>query len=63
MRDFQDTTTPVLKSLVSNLKADARSLLGHNKEEARRLFQLAKRVVGEIRYREFHFPAIAYQFN
>lgn len=63
MREFQDTTTTVLASMLPGLKEDARALFHHNKEEAMRLFRLAKRIMYEIHFRRFHFPQIAHQFN
>jgi len=59
--DLQATDSRVLREMADGLKADAKALYPHHKEEAMRLFHLFRAIVTELHRRRN--PAIAYQYN
>lgn len=59
--DLQQTDSRTLRTLADGLKADAKALFNHNREEAMRLFRLYRSIVTELHRRRN--PAISYLYN
>ncbi len=59
--DLRTTDSRCLRGMADGLKADAKALYPHNREEAMRLFRLFKRIATELHRRRN--PATAHLWN
>lgn len=57
--DIQVTDARTLRNMADNLKADAKSLFNHNREESMRLFRLFRTITSELHRRR----KVAHELN